>query len=72
MRQIQRRYAKRGSSSADATGISANNDGSGSARSGGGDVKGYASLKEACRDIDQLIDVVWVSGTRGCSYVPYG
>ncbi|KAK0642846.1 hypothetical protein DIS24_g8669 [Lasiodiplodia hormozganensis] len=66
VRQIQRRYAKRGSSSADATGTSANNDGSGSARSGGsggGDVKGYASLKEACRDIDQLIDVVWVSGT---------
>ncbi|KAL1622490.1 hypothetical protein SLS54_005056 [Diplodia seriata] len=48
VRQMRRRYAKR--------------EGGGG---GGGDndVKGYGGLKEACRDVDALVDVVWVSGT---------
>jgi hypothetical protein len=29
-----------------------------------GEVKGYHSFKEAGKDLDSLIDVVWVSGTR--------
>ncbi|KAF2091031.1 hypothetical protein K490DRAFT_12485, partial [Saccharata proteae CBS 121410] len=28
-----------------------------------GDAKGYANFKEAARDLEKLIDVVWVSGT---------
>ncbi|OCK84561.1 hypothetical protein K432DRAFT_257551, partial [Lepidopterella palustris CBS 459.81] len=35
-----------------------------------GDVKGYHSFKEAGKDIDSLIDVVWVSGTPSLQ-VPY-
>ncbi|KAF7197824.1 hypothetical protein HII31_00913 [Pseudocercospora fuligena] len=35
-----------------------------------GDVKGYGSMKEACKDIEQLIDVIWVSGTPSLQ-VPY-
>lgn len=30
----------------------------------GGGVEGYKALREACRDVEQLVDVVWVSGTR--------
>jgi hypothetical protein len=29
-----------------------------------GDVKGYHKFKEAAKDIDGLVDLVWVSGTR--------
>ncbi|KAK5170927.1 uncharacterized protein LTR77_004071 [Saxophila tyrrhenica] len=35
-----------------------------------GDVKGYTSMKEACRDIADLASVVWVSGTPSLQ-VPY-
>lgn len=35
-----------------------------------GDVKGYANMKEACKDIEELVDVVWVSGTPSLQ-VPY-
>ena len=35
-----------------------------------GDVKGYASMKEACADISDLVGVVWVSGTPSLQ-VPY-
>ncbi|KAF2205312.1 hypothetical protein GQ43DRAFT_487164 [Delitschia confertaspora ATCC 74209] len=35
-----------------------------------GDVKGYHSFKEASRDFDGLIDVVWVSGTPNIQ-IPY-
>lgn len=31
-----------------------------------GDVKGYHSFKEVAKDIDALVDLVWVSGTRMC------
>ncbi|KAL0264279.1 hypothetical protein SLS55_000226 [Diplodia seriata] len=49
VRQMRRRYAKR--------------EGGGGGGGGDNDVKGYAGLKEACRDVDALVDVVWVSGT---------
>ncbi|OMP82607.1 hypothetical protein BK809_0006917 [Diplodia seriata] len=52
VRQMRRRYAKR-------------EGGGGGGGGGDNDVKGYAGLKEACRDVDALVDVVWVSGTRG-------
>lgn len=39
-------------------------EGVGSGSKSGGAVEGYRSLREACRDIDTLVDVVWVSGTR--------
>ena len=35
-----------------------------------GDVKGYKSMKEACKDISDLAGVVWVSGTPSLQ-VPY-
>jgi len=35
-----------------------------------GEVKGYHSFKEAGKDLDSLIDVVWVSGTPGLQ-IPY-
>lgn len=35
-----------------------------------GDVKGYTSMREACHDLDELVDVVWISGTPGLQ-VPY-
>ncbi|OJD28950.1 meiotic recombination protein dmc1 [Diplodia corticola] len=55
VRQIRRRYAKRGAADDSAEPSSGGG--------GGGDVKGYTSLKEALRDVDQLMDLVWVSGT---------
>lgn len=30
--------------------------------------KGYESFKEVVKDIEEVIDVVWVSGTRKLSY----
>lgn len=33
-----------------------------------GDAKGYESFREAGKDMERLIDVVWVSGTRKLSY----
>ncbi|CAK3943973.1 Hypothetical predicted protein [Lecanosticta acicola] len=35
-----------------------------------GDVKGYANMKEACRDIEELTGIVWVSGTPSLQ-IPY-
>jgi hypothetical protein len=35
-----------------------------------GDVKGYASMKEACKDVEDLLNVIWVSGTPSLQ-VPY-
>ncbi|KAF2140093.1 uncharacterized protein K452DRAFT_253883 [Aplosporella prunicola CBS 121167] len=46
IRQIQRRFAKRG------TGGTVT-----------GDVKGYDNFADASKEVDQLVDVVWVSGT---------
>ncbi|KXL43215.1 hypothetical protein M433DRAFT_70660 [Acidomyces richmondensis BFW] len=28
-----------------------------------GDVKGYSTMREACRDIEELLELVWISGT---------
>jgi hypothetical protein len=52
--QIQRRYAKRGSEKLDKI------------EKKGEDAKGYESFSEAARDIDRLVDLIWVSGTRTC------
>lgn len=35
-----------------------------------GDVKGYSSMKEACHDVEELVDMVWVSGTPSLQ-IPY-
>lgn len=35
-----------------------------------GDVKGYASMKEACRDVEELLNLIWISGTPSLQ-VPY-
>ncbi|USW49078.1 Putative general transcription factor TFIIH, subunit Tfb6 [Septoria linicola] len=35
-----------------------------------GDVKGYASMKEACKDVEELLSVIWISGTPSLQ-VPY-
>jgi hypothetical protein len=50
--QIQRKYAKRGSHKLDKL------------EDEGEEAKGYESFGEAARDIDRLIDLIWVSGTR--------
>jgi hypothetical protein len=48
--KIQRRFAKRGSEDAD--------------RGEKEDAKGYASFSEFAKDVEALIDLIWVSGTR--------
>ncbi|KAK7718842.1 hypothetical protein SLS57_005952 [Botryosphaeria dothidea] len=53
IRQIQRRYAKRGASATMPTAEDAQTRG----ESGGG-VEGYKALREACRDVEQLVDVI--------------
>lgn len=63
--QIQRRFAKR--TSPESTHLS-NVDRE--KADTWGDVKGYESMREACKDLEQLIDVIWVSGTPGLQ-VPY-
>jgi hypothetical protein len=50
--QIQRRYAKRGSEKLDKV------------ENEGEVAKGYETFSEAARDIDRLVDLIWVSGTR--------
>ncbi|KAF2169151.1 hypothetical protein M409DRAFT_52435 [Zasmidium cellare ATCC 36951] len=35
-----------------------------------GDVQGYNTMSEACKDLGELVDIVWVSGTPGLQ-VPY-
>lgn len=35
-----------------------------------GDVKGYSSMKQACKDISELVSVVWISGTPSLQ-LPY-
>lgn len=61
---IQRRFAKRTTTS---YGLS--NEGK-ELSDDWGDVKGYSSMKEACKDISELLGVVWVSGTPSLQ-VPY-
>lgn len=65
--QVQRRFARRTTFS-----LNALNDGAQlqAANLWPGDIKGYANMKEACKDIEELVDVIWVSGTPSLQ-VPY-
>ncbi|KAK5131809.1 hypothetical protein LTR08_000564 [Meristemomyces frigidus] len=62
---IQRRFAKR--TSPTGNGLSEIDKDKGDAW---GDVKGYSSMRQACADIEDLVGVVWVSGTPSLQ-VPY-
>lgn len=62
--QIQRRFAKRETPSVN--GDDAEKDTAAIWDS----VKGYKSMREACKDVEELVGVVWVSGTPGLQ-VPY-
>ncbi|EMC98966.1 hypothetical protein BAUCODRAFT_386323 [Baudoinia panamericana UAMH 10762] len=62
---IQRRFAKRTSPSAPTLA-----DTDREKADDWGDVAGYSSMREACREIENLVDVVWVSGTPSLQ-VPY-
>lgn len=48
--KIQRRFAKRGSEDAD--------------KGEKEEAKGYANFAEFAKDVEALIDMIWVSGTR--------
>lgn len=62
---IQRRFAKRTSPTGD--GLS---DVDRDKADAWGDVKGYASMRQACKDMEELVGIIWVSGTPGLQ-VPY-
>ena len=62
--RIQRRFAKRETPSIN--GDEADRDGAAIWDS----VQGYKSMREACNDIEELMGVVWVSGTPGLQ-IPY-
>ena len=62
--RIQRRFAKRETPSIN--GDEADRDGAATWDS----VQGYKSMREACKDIEELMGVVWVSGTPGLQ-IPY-
>lgn len=64
---VQRRFARRIAFS-----LNALNDGAKiqAANIWPGDIQGYGSMKEPCKDIEELVDVVWVSGTPSLQ-VPY-
>lgn len=62
---IQRRFAKRTSPQTDQL-----SDIDRDKADTWGDVKGYASMKEACKDIEELLNVIWISGTPSLQ-VPY-
>jgi hypothetical protein len=49
---IQRRFAKRGVRQSSAPHTKE-------------DVEGYKSFAEAAKDIEELVDILWMSGTRG-------
>lgn len=62
--QIQRRFAKRETPSIN--GDDAQRD----AAAIWDSVQGYKSMREACKDLEELMGVVWVSGTPGLQ-IPY-
>jgi hypothetical protein len=62
--RIQRRFAKRETPSIN--GDEANRD----AAAIWDSVQGYKSMREACKEIEELMGVVWVSGTPGLQ-IPY-
>jgi hypothetical protein len=64
--RINRRHAKKLSSVID----DQNDAGSGDQDKDEEQAKGYESFKEVVKDIEEVIDVVWVSGTRESFYNP--
>jgi hypothetical protein len=36
-----------------------------------GELRGYTDIKEVCKDLGEVIDVLWLSGTRTLSYFPF-
>ena len=66
--QVQRRFAKRTTPSVD--GVDEGTSTQPKAEPWPGDVKGYSSMRHACKDIEKLVDVVWVSGTPSLQ-IPY-
>lgn len=67
---IQRRFAKRTSFSTSSLNDDALRVQSAEHAPWPGDTKGYTTMKEACRDINEIADVVWISGTPSLQ-VPY-
>ncbi|KAH8692409.1 hypothetical protein BGW36DRAFT_387551 [Talaromyces proteolyticus] len=65
IRNINRRHAKKFSSD-----IDEHTDASDGPGAEGGGEKGYDSFREVVRDIERVIDVVWVSGTPSLQ-IPY-
>lgn len=69
--RINRRHAKKFSSVIDDPNDGGDDDGD---DDGEEQTKGYESFKEVVKDIEEVIDVVWVSGTRefllGPAYLP--
>lgn len=57
---VNRRHAKKFSSAYEG----ANAQAQGQTQQGQGSERGYESFKELVRDVEGLVDVVWVSGTR--------
>lgn len=65
MLHIQRRFAKRTSPQTNQL-----SDVDRDKADSWGDVKGYASMKEACKEVEELLNVIWISGTPSLQ-VPY-
>ena len=61
---VNRRHAKKFSSTYE--GADAETQGQGQGQQGQGLERGYEGFKELVRDVEGLVDVVWVSGTRTC------
>lgn len=57
---VNRRHAKKFSSAYEG----ADAQGQGQGQQGQGSERGYESFKELVRDVEGLVDVIWVSGTR--------
>lgn len=65
---INRRHAKKFSSTYG--GGAPNGEGEGEVEVEGQGERGYESFKEMVRDIENLVDIVWVSGTRTSPFFP--
>ena len=63
---VNRRHAKKFSSAYEG----ANAQAQGQTQQGQGSERGYESFKELVREVEGLVDVVWVGGTRMFPY-PY-
>lgn len=61
---VQRRFAKR--TTPDASGDPVERD----AALIWDNVKGYASMRDACKDLEELVSMIWISGTPGLQ-IPY-